>query len=106
MSPPATTHERRSPDAHAALPARPVHPSRFGDEDLYAATRLPVDRASTLIPDAYTSPEFFAVEQRRVFAEGWVAVGCTADLDRTGACLVTEVAGHPIFITRNRHGQL
>ena len=41
-----------------------------------------MELASTLIPDAYTSPEFFALEQETVFATSWVAVGFTSDVDR------------------------
>ena len=93
-------------DPYSALPARPVDPAAFTDERLYAATRLPVERASTLIPDAYTSPEFFALEQEKLFAAGWVAVGCTAEVDRPGACLVARVAGRSIIVTRNRDGEL
>jgi choline monooxygenase len=91
---------------HDALPARPIDPSRFGDEDLYRHTRLPVDLASTLIPDAYTSPEFFALEQDRVFTSSWVAVGLVGDVDGPGRCVVVEVAGRSIIVTRNRHGAL
>jgi choline monooxygenase len=93
-------------DPHAALPARPVDPARFTDESTYRATRLPVELASTLIPDAYTSPEFFALEQEKVFTTGWVAVGFAADIDRPGACIVVEVAGRSIIVTRNRQGEL
>jgi choline monooxygenase len=93
-------------DPHAALPARPVDPARFTDESTYSATRLPVELASTLIPDAYTSPEFFALEQEKVFTTGWVAVGFAADVDRPGACTVVEVAGRSIIVTRNRQGEL
>lgn len=93
-------------DPHAALPARPVDPAGFTDERTYRATRLPVELASTLIPDAYTAPAFFALEQEKVFTTGWVAVGFTADVDRPGACTVVEVAGRSIIITRNRRGEL
>lgn len=93
-------------DPYSLLPARPVDPARFTDEGLYRQTRLPVDLASTLIPDAYTSPEFFALEQERVFTSSWVAVGVVADVDEPGRCLVVEVAGRSIIVTRNRHGQL
>src|SRR4051812_31832938 len=93
-------------DPYAALPARPVDPARFTDEALYAATRRPVELAATLIPDAYCSAEFFALERERVFATGWVAVGFTADVDRPGACVVVDVAGRSVVITRNRRGEL
>ncbi|MFC5140048.1 aromatic ring-hydroxylating dioxygenase subunit alpha [Actinomycetospora rhizophila] len=88
------------------LPARPVDPATYTDEATYAATRLPVELASTLLPDAYTTPEFFALEQEKVFASGWVAVGLAADVDRPGACIVVDVAGRSVIITRNRHGAL
>lgn len=93
-------------DLHADLPARPVPPALFTEEHTYRHTRLPVDRASTLLPDAYTSPEFFALERERVFAAGWVAVGFVADVDRPGACVVVEVAGRSVIVTRNRDGLL
>ncbi len=93
-------------DPHAALPARPVDPAAFTDERLYAHTRLPVESSSTLIPDAYTSPEFFTLEQEKVFATGWVAVGCLQEVDRPGACLVAQVAGRSVIVTRNRGGEL
>ncbi|WP_179797767.1 aromatic ring-hydroxylating oxygenase subunit alpha [Actinomycetospora corticicola] len=96
----------RPTDPYAALPARPIDPARFSDEDTYAQTRLPVDLASTLIPDAYSSPEFFAQEQDKVFTSSWVAVGLVGDLDKPGRCVVVEVAGRSILITRNRHGEL
>ncbi|MDD7921478.1 aromatic ring-hydroxylating oxygenase subunit alpha [Actinomycetospora callitridis] len=93
-------------DPYAALPARPVDPALFTHESTYAPTRLPVELASTLLPDAYTSPEFFALEQQRLFATSWVAVGITSDVAKPGACIVVEVAGRSIFVTRNRHGAL
>src|SRR5918997_1426839 len=93
-------------DPYAALPARPVDPALFTQESTYRPPRLPVELASTLLPDAYTSPEFFALEQDRLYPTGWVAVGITSDVDRPGACIVVEVAGRSIFVTRNRHGVL
>lgn len=93
-------------DPYAALPARPVDPARFTEEGTYRHTRLPVELASTLIPDAYCSPEFFALEREKVFATGWVAVGFVGDVDRHGACVVVEVAGRSVIVTRNREGRL
>ncbi|ANY08913.1 aromatic ring-hydroxylating oxygenase subunit alpha [Pseudonocardia sp. HH130630-07] len=93
-------------DPYTALPARPVDPALFTEESTYAATRRPVELSSTLIPDAYTSPEFFALEQERIFANGWVAAGFAGDVDRPGACVVVDVAGRSVIVTRNRHGAL
>lgn len=93
-------------DPYLALPARPVDPALFTAESTYASTRLPVELASTLLPDAYTSPEFHALERERIFADAWVAVGFTDDVDRPGACVVVEVAGRSVIVTRNRDGAL
>jgi choline monooxygenase len=101
-----TTEATIPTDPYTALPARPVDPAAFTDERLYAGTRRPVELSSTLIPDAYSSPEFFALEQDKVFTSSWVAVGTVADVDRPGRCVVVEVAGRSIIITRNRHGVL
>src|SRR3954470_1372718 len=65
----------------------------FTHEETYAATRRPVSLAETLLPDAYTSEAFFALERERVFASAWVAVGCSARLRQPGDVLVADVAG-------------
>jgi choline monooxygenase len=78
----------------------------FTREETYAATRRPVALAETLIPEAYTSESFNALEQERVFAAGWVAVGCAAQLREPGDALVVDVAGRSIIVVRNRRGEL
>jgi choline monooxygenase len=78
----------------------------FTREETYAATRRPVSLAETLLPEAYTSDAFFAIERERVFACSWVAVGCTAQLRQPGDVLVAEVAGRSIFVVRKQDGTL
>jgi len=87
-------------------PPRPVPPHAFVREDTYAATRLPVDLASTLIPDAYTSADFHELERDRVFSRSWVPVGVTDELREPGSFLVTEVGGRSLIVCRNRSGEL
>jgi choline monooxygenase len=96
----------RTVDPYTLLPARPIDPATFTEESTYRHTRQPVELASTLIPDAYTSPAFFEIERDKLFTTGWVAVGCAADVDRHGACVVVDVAGRSIIITRDRRGVL
>jgi phenylpropionate dioxygenase-like ring-hydroxylating dioxygenase large terminal subunit len=78
----------------------------FTREETYAATRRPVSLAETLLPEAYTSETFFAVERERVFGSTWVAVGCSAQLRDAGDVLVTDVAGRSIFVVRKQDGAL
>src|SRR5689334_3026997 len=80
--------------------------SAFTREETYAATRRPVSLAETLLPEAYTSDEFFALERERVFATGWVAVGCAAALRAAGDVAVADVGGRSIFVVRKQDGAL
>ena len=59
---------------------RPLPAEAFTREDTYAATRLPVELASTLIPDAYTEQSFFDLEREQVFAGSWVPVGVAGEV--------------------------
>jgi phenylpropionate dioxygenase-like ring-hydroxylating dioxygenase large terminal subunit len=81
-------------------------PADYTREETYYLTRLPVEYASTLLPEAYTSPEFFEVEQEHVFASGWIAVGHTGQIKQAGDAIVTQVAGQPLIVTRDQQGQL
>jgi choline monooxygenase len=87
---------------HATAP----DPWGYTREETYAATRVPVDHACTLLPDAYRSADFHAIEQRRVFATGWVAVAHLDDVPRTGSVLRTTVAGTSVLVVRDRAGEL
>ena len=53
-------------DRHRAAPD-------YTREETYRATRAPVELATTLIPDAYRTREYYDVEQERVFSRGWLA---------------------------------
>ncbi len=87
---------------------RPYHSATddFTREETYRQTRLPVDLASTLTPDAYTREDFFGLEQERVFAKSWIAVGLTSQLKRPGDAVVAEVAGRSVIVTVDKQGDL
>jgi len=87
-------------------PSRPIQPSAFTLEETYRATRLPVDRASTLVPDAYISADFHALELERIFASSWVPVCVTDEVAEPGTFVVAEVAGRSLIVCRNRSGEL
>lgn len=78
--------------------------SRYTERTTYAKTRLPVDEAVTLIPDAYRSEEFFRVEQERVWSRSWVAVGYECQIPEIGDTLLIEIADQPLFLVRDRSG--
>jgi choline monooxygenase len=75
-------------------------------EETYAQTRLPVELATTLTPVAYTSPEFFELEQEKVFVRSWVAVGYASQLREPRRALVATVAGRSVIVLRDDDGVL
>jgi choline monooxygenase len=84
----------------------PISGSEYLREETYSATRLPVERASTLIPAAYRCPQFCTLEQDRIWARGWVCVGYTSQVGEPGDILVATVAGQPLLLTRDKSGRL
>ena len=79
---------------------REIGSENYVRPETYERTRLPVASARTLIREAYVSEEIFAVERERVFASGWVAVGCSEAVREPGDVLVMDVAGRSILIVR------
>jgi choline monooxygenase len=92
--------------SHDFAPACDPGAQHYTREETYRQTRLPVQLASTLIPDAYRSPQLYAVEQERVFSRGWVCAGYTSQVAEPGDVLVASVAGQPLLVSRDHAGQL
>jgi choline monooxygenase len=78
----------------------------FRREATYAPTRGSVESATTLIPEAYRSSDFYKVEEENVFGRAWVCVGYTSQVRAPGDTFPTTVAGQPLFVTRDRGGRL
>jgi p-cumate 2,3-dioxygenase subunit alpha len=55
---------------------------------------------------ALTSPEVFALEQRRVFEQGWLYVGHESEIAQPGDYRRRTVAGRPLFFVRGSDGQV
>src|SRR5215218_9322629 len=53
----------------------------------------------------YTSPDFFAFEQKEVFSRNWICVGRVEQVE-VGEWMATEVAGEPVLVTRGDDGEL
>jgi choline monooxygenase len=89
-----------------ARPPKRLPPEAYGWEETYGQTRVPVDLASTLIPDAYREPAFHEMERERVFGRSWVCVGYTDQVREPGDSFVAEVGGQPLLLTRDKGGRL
>jgi choline monooxygenase len=85
---------------------RPLPADAFTREETYDATRLPVELATTLIPDAYTEQSFFDLEREQVFAHSWIPVCVADEVAQPGDFLVVEAAGRSVIVCRNREGTL
>ena len=84
---------------------RPLPPEAFNREETYRATRLPVELASTLIPDAYGSA-VLRPRARAGLRASWVPVCVADEVREPGDFLVVEVAGRSLIVCRNRDGEL
>ncbi len=91
---------------NGSLPPRMLGTSVYTREETYRHTRLPVERATTLIPDAYRSADYFEVEQEQVFSRGWVCAGYTCQVREPGDTFVSTVAGQSLILTRDKAGKL
>ena len=85
---------------------RPLPADAFAREETYEATRLPVELATTLIPDAYTEQSFFDLEREQVFARSWIPVCVADEVAQPGDFLALEAAGRSVIVCRNREGAL
>jgi glycine betaine catabolism A len=61
-------------------------------------------KAHTLLGRYYTSPEIFAHERERIFAQRWICVGREEQLSDAGSFFLTEVAGESLIIVRDVAG--
>jgi choline monooxygenase len=75
-------------------------------EQTYRQTRLPVEAASTLLPEAYHDPDYHRIELDRLWATSWVCLGVLPELDEPGRVLVRPLAGRSVLVTRNGEGEL
>jgi phenylpropionate dioxygenase-like ring-hydroxylating dioxygenase large terminal subunit len=67
---------------------------------------VPFAKARAMPPEVYTSDEFLKRELSDVFARDWVCVGRASALPNTGDYITYELAGQPIFVIRDKDGQL
>jgi len=71
-----------------------------------AAVRRPIETARGLPGAAYTSQEFFELEQERFFPRTWMGVGFEADIPKPGDAIPITVGKLPIILVRNNKGEI
>lgn len=71
-----------------------------------AAVRRPIEKARGLPSAAYTSEDFFRLEQKKYFARTWMGVAYTCDIPEPGDAMPMTVAGLPIILARTKKGEV
>ena len=72
----------------------------------YKKTRLPTEKAVSLIPDAYTEKEFFELENKQIFRRYWVCAGVVTSVQNAGDLMIAEIGEQSIIICRDESGKL
>ncbi|MDA0261430.1 MAG: aromatic ring-hydroxylating dioxygenase subunit alpha, partial [Proteobacteria bacterium] len=70
------------------------------------AIRRPVETAGGLPGRAYTSQEFFELEQEQFFPRTWMGVAFAGDIPDTGAAQPVMVGKLPVILVRNTQGEI
>ncbi len=65
-----------------------------------------LEAASTLPPECFTDPEFYAAEIESIFKKEWLCVGHVSQIPAPGDYFTTQLFGEPIVVTRDRGGQV
>ncbi len=66
----------------------------------------PVAEGSSLPNSAYTSEDFYKLEQQTVFRNNWVFVGFAHQLESVGDMIPIEVAGQPLVLVKGDDGSI
>ncbi|MBN33727.1 MAG: Rieske (2Fe-2S) protein [Rhodospirillaceae bacterium] len=67
---------------------------------------LPFEQAVTLPREAYTDPDFTALEVARLFEKDWVCVGRADEIPEPGDYLTHRVVSTPVMVVRQADGSL
>jgi choline monooxygenase len=72
----------------------------------YAATRLPLHKASPLPGWCYASPEWYQREVDTMFRKDWLCVGRAEQVPNPGDYFSIELVGHPLIVVRDETKQV
>ena len=75
-------------------------------EQALAAFENPGAIATGLPSTAYTSEDFFALENARVFHDSWVFAAFAHELAKPGDTVPLSIAGRPLLLVRNDDGEV
>ena len=62
------------------------------------------EQALSLPPQIYHSPEILELEKQRIFANGWICAGRTAEIPTAGEYITLDIIDQPVFVVRQKDG--
>src|SRR4051812_27753958 len=71
-------------------------------EQICETATLPLDRSTTLPPEAYTSDSYFEWEVDNVLRKDWLAVAHVSQLPNPGDFIKLEMFGEPLLVVRGK----
>lgn len=71
-----------------------------------AAADLPLGRATTLPPGAYTSEDFFDWEVGHLLRPGWQCLAHVSQVPQAGNYLSVDLLGEPLVVVRGKDGEV
>ena len=77
----------------------------LGPESL-SKLREPIEQARGLPTAAYTSQDFFDLEQQKLFPTTWMSVAFVEDIAEPGDAIPVTAAGVPIILLRDKSGTI
>jgi choline monooxygenase len=76
------------------------------DSSAFESTRRPLNCASNLPGECYTSPEWYAFEIERIFLREWICVGHTGQMPNPGDYFTTQIGDEPVLVVRGEDGEV
>ncbi len=73
-------------------------------DDGFAQIYAPIESGSGLPNPAFSSQEWFALEQDRIFRRYWIFAGAEAEIPKTGDIKPVEIGGVPVILVRGQDG--
>jgi len=70
-------------------------------ENIRRVAGLPLEQATTLPPQAFTSPQLLELEKQQIFSTEWVCVGREDDLQAIGDYFTAEINDVPVIVVRD-----
>ncbi len=72
--------------------------------DKYTKTRLPIEDASPLPPEVYTSQEWYDKEMETIFRKRWLQVTREEEIPNAGDYVRIDIIGEPLIVLRDTEG--